>query len=1028
MNDRCNDLDLFFDRELEPEAAQAFRIHLATCARCQEALEGLVMEAALIVGERAIHRTYPPRPPSPPPPNGPSVQVGAVVANEPAPTKQSEDDKIVSIMTARTVPDSSRLPKASVVASVGGIAAVAAIFVVILRFNNVTPQLTLAPKRQVEVRFSAPELDRHRDLLVVRGADQTPNEHIAVQYLAVLEQRHETNLLVGAHALNDELVSAANTAEAQNLGHRRDTADLLSDRAAIALLQASKQKPSAERELELQRALSLASEALRKDKDHVQALWNRGLALRALDLPLVAEGVFHQLAARGEPGWSAEAKANEQHLHRARETWDDWKRRKHNARQMALGGDVLRRNKMASPAAQLAPSLVRDELYLAIATAATYARFDELAVLAQDLDSELATQSLTALIAKLRGSDLAVRAPLALAFADALRASGAKAALDAIRTNAIKSGVTDIALATFLVTKPSELEAEDLEQLDRLIDARDPWWQLFQLERHAYAAEYVLRDYAAVDAIARQAAPSCTTLRAASCIRITRIAGSATGSMGRIDDALRLLAEARQRAHEENLFDDEVAAIYAIGQLMSVRLTDQLDSPAIANAYLQEAELRWGGCAIQLQRLDFEAHAALLYHRFDEARNARARADALESDTCTLRFNGETVRARLALQKPSADDQSQLKTRLPLLRTGSRPSFALWIGYLAAIEQLLRDPGAGKVALRAIIQQATVEPSRPYAPMVRGFAFDVMIDTAAAAGHDDEVMSLIAERAHAPIDARCVLGVASWNNLIVAVRDASGRTSVERRVIPAGSLRIPTDQVVSPEMQQQLATCPQVQVLASGPYFGVPRLLPDALAWSYRSGAPLPASTRPPRELVVSDVAPPERLQLPRLRGFEISSGGDQLTGLAATPDRVLERMADASLIVIVSHGFTDVSEPSAASLVLSPNTAGDYLLTASKVQAAKLNNAPIVILAGCDVGRVQVTNEPWSLATSFLSAGARSVIAPTEPIPDDGADQVFRAMVDRIRAGENAAVVLAGERVRQKNAGWLSSIVVFER
>ena len=40
MTERCEDLDLFFDRELGAEAAQVFRDHLAACARCQDVLLG----------------------------------------------------------------------------------------------------------------------------------------------------------------------------------------------------------------------------------------------------------------------------------------------------------------------------------------------------------------------------------------------------------------------------------------------------------------------------------------------------------------------------------------------------------------------------------------------------------------------------------------------------------------------------------------------------------------------------------------------------------------------------------------------------------------------------------------------------------------------------------------------------------------------------------------------------------------------------------------------------------------------------
>jgi hypothetical protein len=142
----------------------------------------------------------------------------------------------------------------------------------------------------------------------------------------------------------------------------------------------------------------------------------------------------------------------------------------------------------------------------------------------------------------------------------------------------------------------------------------------------------------------------------------------------------------------------------------------------------------------------------------------------------------------------------------------------------------------------------------------------------------------------------------------------------------------------------------------------------------------------------------------------------------------VLAEMRRASLAIVVAHGLTDAAEPSAASLVLSPDAHGDYLLTASKVSSVELAASPIVILAGCDAGRVQVSAEPWSLATSLVTAGARVVIAPTEPIPDDGASEVFRALVDRIRAGADPVDALVAERrARGARAPWLSSVVVFE-
>lgn len=41
---RCGDLGAFFDGELSPERADAFRLHLGTCSKCEAGLHGLMQE------------------------------------------------------------------------------------------------------------------------------------------------------------------------------------------------------------------------------------------------------------------------------------------------------------------------------------------------------------------------------------------------------------------------------------------------------------------------------------------------------------------------------------------------------------------------------------------------------------------------------------------------------------------------------------------------------------------------------------------------------------------------------------------------------------------------------------------------------------------------------------------------------------------------------------------------------------------------------------------------------------------------
>jgi len=54
-------------------------------------------------------------------------------------------------------------------------------------------------------------------------------------------------------------------------------------------------------------------------------------------------------------------------------------------------------------------------------------------------------------------------------------------------------------------------------------------------------------------------------------------------------------------------------------------------------------------------------------------------------------------------------------------------------------------------------------------------------------------------------------------------------------------------------------------------------------------------------------------------------------------------------------------------------------------------------------------------------------VVAPTAPIPDASASDVFRSLVDRIRGGADPADALVLERRLRPDQAWLASIVVFE-
>jgi hypothetical protein len=276
----------------------------------------------------------------------------------------------------------------------------------------------------------------------------------------------------------------------------------------------------------------------------------------------------------------------------------------------------------------------------------------------------------------------------------------------------------------------------------------------------------------------------------------------------------------------------------------------------------------------------------------------------------------------------------------------------------------------------------------------------------------------------------CAVGINHDDRVTVVVRGADGRAEAAVREVPEGQRVLGVQELLPAPTRRRLTGCARIDVLATGPYFGVPGLLGPELRWAYRSSPRRKTSPlRLEAQVVVTDVQAPPDLGLPALRRMELGAART-LEGAMATPEGVLRAIADAELVVINAHGITDANEPSAASLVLSPDPKlkGSYWLTAEKVRQARLSRAPVVILAACHAGRVQVSTEPWSLASSFLAAGARAVIAPTTEIPDKDANEVFESIVKRMQSGSSPEQAVAREReARGGKSPWLASVVVFQ-
>ncbi len=271
MNDETTIHDTvhaFADGELTPPEADAFRVHLGTCAQCQAELADVLQLQAL--GGRLAEEQARPAPSSQPSREAP------VRAFQP---RWSQRRRVLG-------------------AVLGGALAAAFGFALLRTPSSEVPgldgaeTLALAPTRSLEARLSYSGASAYRPYGVKRSGGERPAEKVPLKTLAKLEEVGDAHGLATAYLLSGEREQAA--AQLRNApGHP----DVDSDRAVLALTKGA-----------LEEALALLDGVLEKHPQHPQALWNRGLVLRELGLERAAAQSFARVAALNEPGWSDEAR------------------------------------------------------------------------------------------------------------------------------------------------------------------------------------------------------------------------------------------------------------------------------------------------------------------------------------------------------------------------------------------------------------------------------------------------------------------------------------------------------------------------------------------------------------------------------------------------------------------------------------------------------------------------------------------------------------------------------------------------
>ena len=323
--------------------------------------------------------------------------------------------------------------------------------------NEPEPVLESAPTRSMEIRPAYAPADVYRPYDVSRASGERRHEDVSLGVLAAMEARGDLHGVAAGLALSGDDTRAEGF-----LARTSPSAEVDADRAALLLDRGQSRE-----------ALEALDAVLAKNPNQPQALFNRALALRNLDIPLAAAEAFDCVAVVGEKGWAGEAKSRAEVLRSAfAQRQATWNAGNQAGMAMARGGPPV-----GDDVVSATPDLARGFLYQALRTASSRAHVLELAPLAGRLDARTGTHLLGDLVDRISRADFSRRAPLAATYGqilvaddDALGAHETAAFLAGLRA----AGASDMLLGALQFTGKLD---ENLGEYERLAAASgDPWF------------------------------------------------------------------------------------------------------------------------------------------------------------------------------------------------------------------------------------------------------------------------------------------------------------------------------------------------------------------------------------------------------------------------------------------------------------------------------------------------------------------------------------------------------------------------
>jgi CHAT domain-containing protein/uncharacterized protein HemY len=131
------------------------------------------------------------------------------------------------------------------------------------------------------------------------------------------------------------------------------------------------------------------------------------------------------------------------------------------------------------------------------------------------------------------------------------------------------------------------------------------------------------------------------------------------------------------------------------------------------------------------------------------------------------------------------------------------------------------------------------------------------------------------------------------------------------------------------------------------------------------------------------------------------------ITGAQGTKAEIVQKMPQASIIHLATHGLLDNVRGLASAIALAPSGSDDGLLTAEEIFDMKLQ-ANLVVLSACNTGEGRITGDGViGLSRALISAGVPSVIVSLWAVPDAPTSELMQAFYQNLQNNPDKAQAL---------------------